>query len=92
MKKDPLVESTMQEGQSSSVKTEEDLSKKEEYSLFYPDNTVSRYHTGKYKISINGVEREYLIVDGVIRVFSLEEKALLVQKGFLFLNKQEVTE
>ena len=63
-----------------------------EYVFFYPDNRANAYHNGTYRLTIEDKIVERPIVDGVIKVYSLKEKEILLNDGFLFLRKQEVKE
>jgi hypothetical protein len=63
-----------------------------EHVFFYPDNRINGYHNGTYKALIKEEIIEVPIVDGVIKVKSLELKEALINEGFTFLRTQEVVE
>lgn len=63
-----------------------------EYVFFYPDNITDRYHTGVYRVNVDGVIKEHPIVNGVVKVRSIKERDALIKEGFLFIKVQEVIE
>lgn len=63
-----------------------------EYVFFYPENRLSGYHNGTYRVTIDGTVREHSIIDGIVKVQSIREREALLNEGFIFLRRQEVKE
>lgn len=59
------------------------------YRLMYPDSIASRPYSGKYKVTVDNVEKELEIIEGVIQTRNPMIKDILMMKGFIFMYETQ---
>lgn len=68
-------------------KSENKIESKIKWKLFYTDNPLDKYHSGKYLVEFNNDKIELKIEDGIVETDDKIVKEILIRQGFILIQE-----